>query len=76
MAMSRTTRCNVTFNDGTTIEIEKGTTVYELSKLYQPKMKTKIIGAELNNETVNFVTKINKSCNINFIDCNSINGYL
>lgn len=73
--MSRTTRCNVTFNDGTTIEIEKGTTVYELSKLYQPKMKTKIIGAELNNETVNFVTKINKSCNINFIDCNSINGY-
>ena len=33
-----TNRTNVTLNDGTTIEVEKGTTIYEISKLYQPKM--------------------------------------
>ena len=36
MASNRT---NVTLNDGTVLEVEKGTTIYELSKTYQPKMK-------------------------------------
>ena len=47
-----TNRTNVTFNDGTVIEVEKGTTIYELSKLYKSKMPYNIVGAEIDNETV------------------------
>ena len=72
MATNRTT---VTFQDDTTLEIEKGTTLYELSKIYQSKMKDKIVGAEINNETVSLETKITKSTKVNFIDMNSVNGY-
>lgn len=70
-----TNRTNVTFNDGTVLEIEKGTTIYELSKLYQPKMKYKIVGAEIDNETVPMDTKINRSTKIEFIDVTTTNGY-
>lgn len=70
-----TNRINVTFNDGTLLEIEKGTTIYELSKIYQPKMKYKIVGAEIDNEIVPMDTKINRSTNIEFIDVTTTNGY-
>ncbi len=72
MATNKTT---VTFQDESTLEIERGTTLYELSKIYQPKMKDKIVGAEINNETVSLETKINKNTKVNFIDMNSVNGY-
>ena len=51
-------RASVTLNDGTTIEVEKGTTIYELSQIYQPKKEYSIVGAEINNETVPMDTKI------------------
>lgn len=70
-----TNRTNVTFNDGTTIEIEKGTPIYELSKIYQPKMKYNIVGAEIDNETVPMDTKIMRSTKIEFIDVTTVNGY-
>ena len=70
-----TNRTNVTFNDGTVLEIEKGTTIYELSKLYQPKMKYKIVGAEIDNETVSMETKINRATKLEFIDVTTTNGY-
>lgn len=70
-----TNRTNVTFNDGTTIEIEKGTPIYELSKIYQPKMSYSIVGAEIDNETVPMDTKIMRSTKIEFIDMTTINGY-
>lgn len=70
-----TNRTNVTFNDGTVLEIEKGTTIYELSKIYQPKMKYKIVGAEIDNETVPMETKITRSTKIEFIDVTTTNGY-
>jgi len=72
MATNRTT---VTFNDESTLEIEKGTTIYELSKLYQPKMKYNIVGAEINNETIPMDTKINRATKINFLDVTTTNGY-
>jgi len=70
-----TNRTNVTFNDKTIVEVEKGTTIYELSKLYQPKMKYNIVGAEIDNETVPMDTKIMRATKIDFIDITSTNGY-
>jgi len=82
-----TNRTNVTFNDGTTLEIEKGTPIYELCKVYQPKMKYNIVGAEIDNEKYNIVgaeidnetvpmdTKIMRATKIDFIDITSTNGY-
>ncbi len=40
-------RTNVTFSDGTVLDVEKGTTIYELSKIYQPKLEYEIVGAEI-----------------------------
>lgn len=70
-----TNRTNVTFNDGTTVEVEKGTTIYELSQVYQPKMKYSIVGAIIDNEVVPMDTKINKATKIEFIDITSTDGY-
>ncbi len=72
MATNRTT---ITFQDGSELEIEKGTSLYELSKIYQPKMKLNIVGAEINNEVVPLETTINRATTITFLDSNSINGY-
>ena len=72
MASNRT---NVTFNDGTVVEVEKGTTIFELSKLYQPKMKNRIVGVEIDNETVPMDTKIHRATKLNFIDYSTINGF-
>ena len=70
-----TNRATVTFNDETTIEVEKGTTIFELSKLYQPKMTYNIVGAEINNETVPMDTRIFRNTKLNFIDISDTNGY-
>ena len=70
-----TNRATVTFNDDTTIEVEKGTTIFELSKIYQPKMEYSIVGAEINNETIPMDTKILKNMKIDFIDLSDTNGY-
>ena len=70
-----TNRAVVTFQDDSTLEVEKGTTLYELSKLYQPKMKEQIVGVEINNEVVSLEEKILRATRVNFIDKNSVNGY-
>lgn len=70
-----TNKINITFNDDSVLEVDRGTTIYELSKLYQPKMENNIVGAEIDNETVSMETKIMKNTKINFIDANSTNGY-
>ena len=64
MASNRTT---VIFNDDVELEIEKGLSLYELSKIYQPKMKYNIVGAEIDNETVPMGTKINKAPKLNLL---------
>ena len=55
-----TNRTRVTFENGTTIEVDKGTSLYELSMKYQPEMKHKRVGAEINNEVVPLDYRINK----------------
>lgn len=70
-----TNRVNVTFENGEVLEVDKGTTLYELSKLYQSKMDNNIIGAEINNEVVPLETKILKATKVKFIDAYCTNGY-
>ncbi len=72
MASNRT---NVTFSDGTVIEVDKGTTIYELSKIYQPKLEYDIVGVEIENQPVPMDTPINKATKLDFIDLTSQNGY-
>lgn len=72
MAMNR---IHVTLNDGTTVEVEKGTTIYEISRIYQPKMKYNIVGAKINYEIVPMDTKITKATKIEFVDLSSTDGY-
>ena len=72
MAMNR---IHVTLNDDTTVEIEKGTTIYEISRIYQPKMKYNIVGAKINHEIVPMDTKITKATKIEFVDLSSTDGY-
>ena len=70
-----TNRTRVTFENGTTIEVDKGTSLYELSMKYQPEMKHKIVGAEINNEVVPLDYRINKESTVMFLDATYINGY-
>lgn len=70
-----TNRTRVTFENGTTIEIDKGTSLYELSRKYQPEMKHKIVGAEINNEVVPLDYRVNKESNVMFLDSTYMNGY-
>ncbi len=65
----------ITYNNEKTIDVEKGTTLFELSKTVAPILDLKIVGAEINNEVVSLETMITKSITVNFIDMNSINGY-
>ena len=70
-----TNRTNVTFEDGSVMEVEKGTTIYELSKMYQSKLKYDIVGAEIDNTPVSMDTPITRATKLKFIDLSSPNGY-
>ena len=70
-----TNSTRVTFENGTTIEVDKGTSLYELSRKYQPEMKHKVVGAEINNEVVPLDYRINKESKVIFLDATYINGY-
>ena len=70
-----TNRTNVTFEDGTVMEVEKGTTIYELSKMYQSKLKYDIVGAEIENTPISMDSPITRATKLKFIDLSSPNGY-
>ena len=64
----------ISFPDNTSLDVEKGLTLYEISKRY-PCQDLKIVGAEINNEVVPMDTIIGRNTAVNFINMNSINGY-
>ena len=70
-----TNRTNVTFSDGTVMEVEKGTTIYEVSKLYQSKLDYEIVGAEIENAAVSMEMPITRATKLDFVDLTSPNGY-
>lgn len=70
--MAKTT---ITLEDGSILEVEKGTTLYEISKVQQKNRKYKIVGAEIDNETIPLSTKVTRAIKVKFIDVTSTNGY-
>lgn len=72
MATNKTT---ITIEEGPILEVEKGTSLYEISKLEQKNRKYKIVGAEIENETVPLSTKVTRAIKVKFIDVTSTNGY-
>lgn len=68
-------RINITFEDGNVLEVEKGTTVYEISKIYEKDRKYPIVGAEIDNELISMDTQLTKNTKLKFIDITSTNGY-
>ena len=62
-----TNSTRVTFENGTSMEVDKGTSLYEISRKYQQEMKRKIVGAEINNEVVPLDYRINKESNVIFL---------
>ena len=59
-----TNSTRVTFENGTSIEVDKGTSLYEISRKYQQEMQHKIVGAEINNEVVPLDYRVNKESNV------------
>lgn len=54
--------------NGNTLEVTRGTTLEELSKLYQDDFKYEIILAKVNGIYEELTTTINKPCTIEFLD--------
>ena len=67
-------RINITLEDGTILEVEKGTTIYELSKIYSKTKKEAIVGAKINNEIVPMSTPLTKSTKLEFLDITTTDG--
>lgn len=65
----------ITFSDGTTEKYPSGITYLELSKYYQQKHKTLILGAKVNNVIKNMSEKVYKDEEISFFDFNDIDGH-
>ena len=54
--------------NGNTLEVTRGTTLEELSKLYQDDFKYEIILAKINGIYEELTTTINKPCTSEFLD--------
>ena len=68
-------KVTITFPNDETLEIERGSTLYEISKAYKEKHNMNIVGAEIDNEVVPMDREITKNTKVTFIDKDNINGY-
>lgn len=59
---------SITFDNNTTKEYTKGTTILDISKDRRPLFQHDIIIAKLDNDLVELTEKIDKSCHISFYD--------
>ena len=67
-------RINVTLEDGSILEVEKGTKICEIANYYQKKKSEPIVGATINNEIVSMDLPITKSTKLEFLDMTSTEG--
>lgn len=65
----------VKFNNKTTKEFPKNTTIYEVAHYYQKSVDYDILGAKINNEIVSMNTHLTKNCTIDFIGIADPYGY-
>ena len=65
----------IIFENNTTKNFPLNTTVYDIAEYYQKECSTDILGARINNEIVTMDIKVNKNCEMSFIDINDPYGY-
>ena len=70
--MSKLIKVNIM---GEEVEIEKGTTLYDLSEKYVHKLKFPIILATVDNGLKELGTQITRPCKIEFFDITNSNGF-
>ena len=62
----------ITFNDGSQKSFAKYMSYYDISKSFS--MPSDIVGAIVNNRIVSLTDRAERSCKVNFLDMNSIDG--
>ncbi len=65
---------NVTFNDGSERLVPAGTTLLELSKDFKGKYPSTIVAGRVNNHIRELTYRLDKSCNVSFIDLTDEDG--
>ncbi len=68
------TKVKVNFNNKN-YEVEKGTAIYEFSKLVQNEFEYPILLSAINNEFVDLRNKLNYDCRLDLFDLTSREGY-
>ena len=67
-------RVNVTLENGSILEVEKGTKIHEIAKFYEKNKKEPIVGAKINGEIISMDLPITKNTTIEFLDMTSTDG--
>lgn len=65
----------ITFPDGSKTNVAKGTTFYDIAKIYQPQMENPILGAKVDNAVVPLDHKILTDQKVTFFDLYDLTGY-
>ena len=68
-------KISVTYNNGKRLLVNKNTKIIDIVKQLPIDVKTRVVGAKINNAIVSFDTKLKQDCCINFIDSNDLAGY-
>ena len=68
-------KISVTYNNGKRLLVNKNTKIIDIVKQLPIDVKTRLVGAKINNAIVSFDTKLKQDCCINFIDSNDLAGY-
>ncbi len=64
----------VLIGENNEIEVEKGTTLLELSRDYEDGFKSPIVGGLVDNEVKGLIYEINRPCSIKFLDMTNEDG--
>ncbi|MCC5909679.1 MAG: threonine--tRNA ligase [Clostridiaceae bacterium] len=64
----------ITLKDGSTREVEKGTSVYDIAKSISEGLARVAIGAEVNGETVDLTYKVQENCELSILRFEDENG--
>lgn len=66
---------NVTVGKNDPVRVLKNTTLFELSRQYEGGFKNAILLAQVDNELKELGVKLQKDCNVNFLDITDTNGF-
>ncbi len=67
-------KITVVFNDGSVLEVEKGTTLLELSQSCKDKYTSAIIAGKVNNDIKELTYRLKNNCKVEFLDLTTEDG--